>query len=153
MPTKQMNWQQMLQRGFEDRNPDSLAKGLAIGMFVAFLPLPAFQAVIAFALAHIFNVNRILAVAATLVTNWLTFAPVFFASVFVGSALLPGISVNTFLPNEFSWAFLREISDEAFMAYITGTLFFSVTFSLLSYLAMKTFAERKEKSRWKRLEE
>jgi uncharacterized protein (DUF2062 family) len=153
MRTSKPAWQQILQNSVTDRDPNSLAKGLALGLFVAFLPLPAFQAVIAFALAHLFNGNRYLAVAATLVTNWLTFAPVFLVSVFIGSALLPGIAVETFLPAQFSWSFLRDISDEALIAYVTGTLSIGTTLSLLGYLSMKGFAERREKSRWAKIEE
>ncbi len=56
-------------------NRQSIARGTAIGVFMAFLPLPM-QMLIAAMLAILFNANLPIAVALTWITNPITFLPI-----------------------------------------------------------------------------
>jgi uncharacterized protein len=61
-----------------------VAAGLAIGLFIGLL-VPAAQMPIAAALAVLLRVNLPVALAGTLVTNPVTFAPIYFAAYLLGS--------------------------------------------------------------------
>ena len=68
-------------------NRRSIAGGLALGLFVAFIPVPG-QMFIAAALAVLFRVNLTIAVMGVWVTNPLTMAPVFFFAYKLGAWVL-----------------------------------------------------------------
>lgn len=138
--------------GSEDRNPESLARGLGIGLFVAFLPLPAFQALIALGAAHFLGVNRGLAIAGTLITNWFTMPIVFLAAVWTGSAMLPAITVEGIVPASFAFEDLRLVSQEVLVAYLVGTFLFAFLSGTFGYVLMKIYAENREQNRWRNLE-
>ena len=68
-------------------NRRSVPRALALGLFAAFI-LPIGQFALAALLALVIRANVPLAAAATLVTNPLTFPPIYYAAYRVGSALL-----------------------------------------------------------------
>jgi uncharacterized protein (DUF2062 family) len=77
-------------------NRRSVPRALAIGLFAAFI-IPIGQFLLAALLAVPLRANVPLAAAATLVTNPLTFAPIYFAAYKVGGMLLrhsPGDEVD-----------------------------------------------------------
>lgn len=69
-------------------NRYNVAKGAALGLFVAFIPLPI-QTILASIGAIIFRVNLPIAVALTWLTNPFTFVPILYLSYRVGSWFLP----------------------------------------------------------------
>ena len=74
-------------------NRRSVSGGVAVGLFVALLPLP-FQMLIAAAIAILVSVNLPISVALVWLTNPLTMGPVFYSTYLVGARLLnlePGI--------------------------------------------------------------
>ena len=76
-------------------NRRSVAGGLALGVFVAFIPLPI-QMLLAAALSLLLRVNLPLAVAAVWITNPLTMPPIFFICYKVGSWVLHSWPLNLF---------------------------------------------------------
>lgn len=68
-------------------NRRSVPRALALGLFAAFI-LPLGQFLLAALLALVIRANVPLAAATTLVTNPLTFPPIYYAAYQVGSALL-----------------------------------------------------------------
>lgn len=68
-------------------NRRSISGGLAIGLFIAFVPLP-FQMLIATIFAIIFRVNVPVAIIATWITNPFTFIPINYAIYKVGNLLI-----------------------------------------------------------------
>lgn len=70
--------------------PEAQARGLAVGVFFGVSPLFGLQLVLAVAAAHLVRGNRVLAGAATAVSNPLTSLPLYGACLLVGQALLPG---------------------------------------------------------------
>ena len=68
-------------------NRRSFAGSLAVGLFVAFIPLPA-QMVIAAAIAIIVRVNLPVSVAMVWVTNPITMTPMFYTAYWVGAYLM-----------------------------------------------------------------
>jgi len=68
-------------------NRRSFAGALAVGLFVAFIPLPT-QMIIAAAAAIVFRVNLPVSVATVWITNPITMPPMFYAAYWVGTLLL-----------------------------------------------------------------
>jgi len=65
-------------------NRRSFAGAIAVGLFVAFIPLPG-QMLISAALAIIFRVNIVIAVAMVWISNPITMPPMFYAAYSVGN--------------------------------------------------------------------
>ena len=68
-------------------NRRSVSGGVAVGLFVALLPVP-FQVIIAAALAILTSVNLPISVLLVFITNPVTMGPVFYFTYRVGAALL-----------------------------------------------------------------
>jgi uncharacterized protein (DUF2062 family) len=68
-------------------NRRSFAGAIAVGLFIAFIPLPT-QMIIAAAAAIVLHVNLPVSVATVWVTNPLTMPPMFYAAYWVGSTLM-----------------------------------------------------------------
>lgn len=138
------NFKEMVQTAWRmDSSPDSLAKGLGVGLFVGFLPLPAFQAVIALAVAHFFGVNRILAMAGTLATNWFTMPAIFVGAVWTGSAILPGMEKESVLPASYAIKDILAVSQDVLLAYAAGTTVFAFLAGISGYALVKLFAKQR----------
>lgn len=50
------------------KNPESLARGVGLGLFIGFLPAIGFQLILAFMTAGFFSANRLVTMLGTLVT-------------------------------------------------------------------------------------
>lgn len=70
--------------------PTAIARGAAIGVFVAFTPLQGLQMIVAVALATFCNANRIIAAALVWITNPLTIVPLYLFCYWVGSRFWAG---------------------------------------------------------------
>ena len=70
--------------------PESLARGFAIGMFVALTPTVGVQMILAGFIAHLFKGNRAIAAGLAWITNPLTIGPIFYFNYWVGLLFLPG---------------------------------------------------------------
>ncbi len=82
-------------------DPYSLARGTAVGIFIGVLPLLPVQTLLLIPLTLLLRVNTIAAVvAASLVSNPLTFVPQYYYTWKVGNMILPG---------RVSWEQLQEI--------------------------------------------
>lgn len=71
-------------------SPESIALGLAIGVFVACSPLLGIHLVLAIVLATLLNANRPAALAASFLNNPATFVPVYALEYWVGSFFWAG---------------------------------------------------------------
>ncbi|MGC4120266.1 MAG: DUF2062 domain-containing protein [Myxococcales bacterium] len=72
--------------------PEAQARGLAIGVFFGISPLFGLQTLLAIALSHLTQGNKVLAVAGTAVSNPITSLPLYGACYAVGRTLLGGTS-------------------------------------------------------------
>lgn len=69
-------------------SPHRIALGVAIATFVAFLPIPMSQTVVAVALAALFHANKAVCIPVVWLTNPLTAIPIWAFCLAVGQALL-----------------------------------------------------------------
>jgi len=73
-----------------DDPPHAIALGVAVGIFVAFLPLVGFQTVIAVALAALLRANKVVCVPLVWITNPITLGPIYAGCIWIGQLVLPG---------------------------------------------------------------
>ncbi|ABM62025.1 DUF2062 domain-containing protein [Halorhodospira halophila] len=114
-------------------NRRSTAGGVAIGVFVAFLPIPL-QMLLAAVIAILVRVNLILAVILVWVSNPLTMGPMIYASYRTGAWLL-GVEFEPIdYDNAFQW-FLGNL-HQAWQPVVTGSLVLGVIAGGLTYIAV-----------------
>jgi len=111
-------------------NRKSISRGIGIGVFIAFIPMP-FQMFAVLALTPFIKFNVPIAIAMVWLSNPITMPPMYFMEYqtglyFLGQEPLPDINLTL------EW-FENNIEDIVTPLYI-GTLFYSTTISLLLYL-------------------
>lgn len=122
----------------------SLAKGLAIGLFVCYLPLPC-QMLLSAVLACFFRANVSLAILMTWISNPFTFVPITFFICQVGAWVLA--TKNTFpqtLPNlEWTHESVKTFAYDLYLwfyglgkVYVVGLPIVALGSALLGYMAL-----------------
>jgi hypothetical protein len=114
-------------------NPQAIATGLASGVFVGFFPFLGLQTVIAIVLATIFRGSKVAAVAATWVSNPLTYVPIFVFNYKVGQSLL-GVEAKAILASDFeSLAALKEMGSTFVATLLTGCFVVGAIAAVITY--------------------
>lgn len=116
-------------------NRHSVSRGIAIGLFAGFL-LPVGQIVLAALLAASARANVLIAAVATLVTNPLTFPPIYYAAYRTGTFILGtkaegSVAVPDGAPG--ASAGLWQAFTGTSLATMTGLLIFAIGSSLLAF--------------------
>ena len=124
------------------KNPESLARGVGLGLFIGFLPTIGFQIILALLLAGFLNANKLVAVLGTLVTNPFTAIPIGAFSLWLGDWILPGTNLSGFSTTSFKWSELLDSSGRLGLSYLLGCLILSVFSSLIGYGAVKIYFYR-----------
>lgn len=114
-------------------NGRSVAGAMAVGLFMAFLPIP-FQMLPAAAFAILFRVNLPLAVALVWITNPLTLPVFSYAAYKIGTWIMQTPAREFVI--EFSWTWLRNEFARTFLPFALGSLVLSLTASLAGYGAV-----------------
>lgn len=115
-------------------NRRSVAGAFAVGLFMAFVPVP-FQMLLAAAVAIIVRVNLPLSVALVWITNPLTMTPVFFAAYKLGAWLM-GVRVQHF-EFELSFAWLASELDAVWRPFLLGCFVSGVVSAALGYTIIR----------------
>jgi uncharacterized protein (DUF2062 family) len=114
-------------------NRRSVTRAVALGMFVAFIPLPV-QMPLAAALALAFKVNVPVAIASVFITNPLTTVPVFYAAYRVGCMML-GLAPHGF-HFEMTWAWLQTGLLPIWKPFLLGCLVLGIVAAVVSYVML-----------------
>lgn len=128
------------------RNPEALARGLGIGVFVGFLPSIGFQIVLALLLAGFFGGNRVAAAIGTFVTNPITAIPVSAFSLWLGDWILPGARLSEITMTDFSLKQIIESPGELFASFLVGCVVLGAIGGILSYIAMQAYYNKRADS-------
>lgn len=121
-------------KGLWHLNRRSVSGGVAVGLFMAWIPFP-FQMVIAAALAIYFRVNLPISVALVWTTNPITIPPLFYAAYKLGAKLL-GLNSLTFeLHMDGEW--ILERLGDIWVPMSIGCLLFAIVSSMLGYLTVR----------------
>ncbi|MGD8430404.1 MAG: DUF2062 domain-containing protein [Ectothiorhodospiraceae bacterium] len=117
-------------------NRRSVAGGTAIGLFMAFLPIPA-QMLLAAGAAILFRVNLVLSVLLVWVSNPLTMPPIFYFNYLVGTWLIgKPVLATGFRPSlQWFWHQLEVIWKPLFL----GSIVVATLVSLAGYGAVHLF--------------
>ncbi len=121
--------------------PDETAKGLALGVFIGFLPVNGFQVIIAVTIAALARVSKVAAAIGTHVTNPWTTIPVLVLDYYVGCLLL-GRKICTPHFDFSSLDALLRCGKEIFIPMMVGGVFLGAVFSVLSYLGIKKLLKK-----------
>ncbi len=138
-------------------DPRSLAMGTAIGIFVGITPTMPLHTVTIVGLTLLFRASTIAAlVAATAISNPLTFVPQYYLAWKVGNALLPGrlswetlqgllriITENGFID---ALKAISNLSGDALLVMLTGGFILALPLAIASYfLSLRFFHKIREK--------
>lgn len=126
-------------------NRRSIARGVALGLFAGLL-VPLGQTPVAAALAFSVRANVIIAAFATLVTNPLTFPPIYFAAYKVGSGVLGerlAVYDGTLLPHKLTGA-VQVAAPTAL-----GLLVFAIIAAVLGFAMVHMFWRVKVSRKWR----
>ncbi|GGB16080.1 MULTISPECIES: DUF2062 domain-containing protein [Agarivorans] len=114
-------------------NRRSAAGAFAIGLFVAFIPLPS-QMIIAAALAILFKVNLPLSVALVWVSNPFTIPAIFYFCYLVGASILGKAITQVHI--EFSWEGIEHLIATVGPSFLLGSLVCGIFFSICGYFSI-----------------
>lgn len=117
-------------------NRHSVSLAFLVGVFCAFLPIPA-QMAVAAVIAIIVRCNLPIAVVLVWISNPITIPPIFFACYKFGAWLLE-IPPRDFAI-ELSWSWLTDVFVDIWKPLITGSLAAGCAFSISSYMSVKLF--------------
>lgn len=143
-------------------DPQPIAMGMAVGVFLGVFPTFGLGAVLAYILAVIFRFNRAAAIIGSLIMNPLT-TPLFWSgSAILGTMLVGGdwhstvqaveTFSKTFSPKDFLtkelWVILAGAARKSLYVYMVGNAILAILFAILSYfLTLKlTLAYRRRKA-------
>lgn len=126
-------------------NRRSVPRGLAVGLFAAFV-LPLGQFVLAALLAILVRGNVPLAAAATLVTNPLTFPPIYIGAYKLGRSLLDHSSSRS--ADELATSFGSTLLDVSGPTAL-GLLVFAVVASTIGFFAASAWWRMNLLNRWR----
>jgi hypothetical protein len=115
-------------------NRHSVAKGFAIGLFFAFIPVP-FQMVLAAGVAICIHANLPLAIALVWIANPLTMPFIFYACYVVGTWVL-AVPEEDFA-FQASWQWVLDSLSTIGPAFLVGCGVLAVIFSILGYLIIQ----------------
>lgn len=127
-------------------NRRSASRAFAIGLFVAFLPIPM-QMVVSAALAIYFRANLPLSVALVWISNPITMPAMFYASYQFGAFVL-GRSTEPFL-FELSWAWFMASLGSVAPAFILGCLLLGSLAAITSFITIRVLWRQAAIKAWR----
>lgn len=138
-----MRWWQRLKRSFRfnylrvirmKASAHSIAMGMAVGIFVGFMPIIPFQTIVAVALAFVVRANKITAALGTWVSNPVNMIPFYSMLFFVGQLVLPFSDIHFDLrPEHLELKSLLTHGWEVVLIMIVGGLILGVPSALIAY--------------------
>ena len=150
-----------------DDPPHHLALGIAIGMFVTFLPLIGIQMAVSFFLAWILGANKLVGVPLVWISNPFTVVPIYYPCYWLGCKLLGGGDVgveweqlrghwHTINTNPAStWGDRAQFWWNGFFDFAgplgLGCLIVGLTFGIVSYYVSLLAIRRYRMNRWGQL--
>ena len=128
-------------------NRRSVAKGFAVGLFFAFIPVP-FQMVLAAGMAIFVHANLPLAVALVWITNPLTMPAIFYFCYLAGTWIIGAKEQEFFF--EASWQWVLDSLSTIGPAFLIGCGALAVLFSILGYFVIQILWRYSVAKQWKK---
>lgn len=126
---------------------ESIARGLAVGVFAGWFPWFGLQILVALALAVLVRGNKLIAAAATWISNPLTYVPIFAFNYYVGRHLL-GTHDEPFELNALaSWDGVKELGGEILVPLFLGSFVLGLICSSITYFVGHRVVHRSRQRR------
>lgn len=122
--------------------PEVVAKGFTIGVFAGCFPLLGLQSLIGIFLATIFGASKVAAVAATWISNPLTYVPLFIFNYKIGKFLLRTEDVELSSLDITSLSAIRELGLSFVITLLTGSFIVGTILSLITYFYSLAILQR-----------
>ena len=155
-----MNWWYRIKRFFRyhylrlmrlRKSSHEIALGLALGIFVGFLPIVPFQSITVLILAFIFRGSKIAAFSGTWISNPLNWVFFYYGLYLVGSLILPFPEVK-FDPEHLEMGELIAAGWKVFATMVAGGLILGIPSSIITYfLTRKAVVEYRKRKVLRRL--
>lgn len=134
-------------------SPEQLARGMASGIFSGCFPLFGFQTILGIGVATVLRGNRLMAAAATWISNPFTYVPIFAFNYQVGHWMLGGGSSQTFddLDTLHSWMDLgtevsaRLMLGSAVVGTVVGVASYFIGLPLIKRVRSRRLARQQQK--------
>jgi uncharacterized protein (DUF2062 family) len=111
-----------------------ITRGVVLGLFVAFIPMPMQMAAILLFMPF-FRFNVPIAIAMVWITNPFTMPAIYVVEYYTGSFFL-GMHIGEV---EMTLEWFKDNIDDIFIPLYTGALFYSITFSFSAYWLVNHF--------------
>lgn len=135
---RKFSWQRTLRYFYHrlmrmEGSVESIARGLAVGVFAGWFPWFGLQIVFALVLAVVVRGNKLIAAAATWISNPLTYIPIFGLNYYIGRQLL-GMNDEPFEMNALtSWDGVKELGVEILVPLFVGSFVIGSVCSIIAY--------------------
>ncbi len=126
-------------------NRRSVPKAFAIGLFMAFVPVP-FQMWLSAGAAIIFEANLPISVALVWLTNPLTMPPMFYFAYLVGNWILDE-PAHTFA-FELTWDWLINRMSDIWEPFLLGCFVLGIVSAVLGYVVIRVFWVLRVRKDW-----
>lgn len=127
--------------------PEVVAKGLAIGVFAGCFPFFGIQSLLGIALATIFRGSKVAAMAATWISNPLTYVPIFVFNYNIGKVIL-GTQDATLPPLDIeSFTAFKELGTIFATTLLTGSFVVGMILAVITYFYSMAILERWHRNR------
>ena len=131
-------------------NRRSAAGACAVGLFMAWIPLPC-QMLLAAGGAILFRVNLPLSVALVWLSNPFTMPPLFYGAYLVGCQLLGHPAQH--IEIQFTWAWLVSVFETLAPPLLLGSLVLALLSALMGYAFIRTFWRINTVRQWQKRKE
>ena len=122
--------------------PEVIAKGFAIGVFAGSFPLLGLQSLIGIFLATIFRASKVAAVAATWISNPLTYVPLFIFNYKIGKFLLRTEDVELSSLDITSLTATRKLGLSFVITLLAGSFVVGTILSVITYFCSLAILQR-----------
>lgn len=130
-------------------DPESLARGLALGVFAGCFPFFGLQSIVGILLATIFRGSKVAAVTGTWISNPLTYLPIFVFNFKVGKLILGVESLAGYELNSESLHVWKELGYTFTIVLLTGCLVVGIIMGIVSYFVGLSAFKRLQQKRIK----
>nr|AAM82658.1 unknown [Synechococcus elongatus PCC 7942 = FACHB-805] len=127
--------------------PKALARGIGLGVFAGCFPLFGLQILIGVSLATILRGNKVLAAAATWISNPFTYLPLFSFNFQLGRLFVPTDNRLLTLEKLSSWQTLQDLGSDFLHALMLGSLLVAIALGFAAYWISLHLAQRHHQQR------
>ena len=125
--------------------PETLATGLAVGVFAGCFPLFGLQTFIGILLATIFRGSKVAAIAGTWISNPLTYLPIYVFNYKVGKFLLGVDSIPIYELDLQSFSDFRELGSTFAITLIFGCFVVGMIVACVTYFSSLRFLRARQR--------